>query len=905
MASKRIAGITLEIDGNATKLNKALQGVDKQLSTTKATLKDVDKLLKLDPGNTDLLKQKQKLLGDEINTTKQRLETLKEAQKQALDPTEYDALQREIIETEGNLESLEKEYKEFGSVAGQHLQAVGDKVKDLGSKISSAGETLTKNVTVPLAAVGTAAIASAKDVDNGYDTIIKKTGATGDSFTGLKKQMDRVFTKLPTDAETAGAAIGEVNTRFGLLGDDLGDVSEQFIQFAEINDEDVATSVANVDKIMEAFGVDSSEVGNVLGKMTKTGQDTGLSMSTLSGELLKNGEYLKEMGLGLGDSIDLLGQFEANGVDSSTALAGLKKAQQNATKEGKTLSESLRDTIDRIKNAKTQTDALDEATELFGSKGALAMTNAIREGRFSLDALSGSIDNYGSVVQDTYEATLDPWDQMKVALNNLKLAGTELAGSLFEVLKPIIDKVVESVKSFTNWFQNLDEKQKNTIVRVGLLVAAIGPLLLVVGKIITAGGGIITGIGKLINSGAGIIQMISGGGGMIANIGSLLTAAAPFLLKGAIIVGIIAAIVLIIKNWDKIKAAAKAVKEVVSNAWNGLKTTVADGAKYMADAAINAWNSIKTGAQTAWNNIKTTVSTALNSVKTAASNGWNAVKTATSNAWNTIRGAVSTGINNVKSAVSSGMTNVKTAATNAWTGVKTVTSTAWGTIRGAVSSGISTVRTSVSTGMATVRTTLSTAWNTIATNARGAWTTVQTGATSAFNSIKTSATNLFSGIGEKISNTFSGIRDKIASPFENALAAVQKVANGIKNAFHFQIKLPHVKLPHIKVKWKDVGGLFKIPSISVSWYKKAYDNPVMFTRPTVLQTPTGAKGFGDGNGGEVVLGMDKLKQLVGASGDMNTTINVYAQSGMDVNALADAIQNRLAALQRQKEAVYA
>ena len=142
MASKRIQGITIEIGGDTTKLQTALKGVDKELSKTQGNLKDINKLLKLNPGNTELLTQKQKNLSESIKATEDRLKTLKSTQKDALSPDEYDALQREIIETEQRLEGLKDEYKAFGSVAQQKIAAAAQAMQDMGGKISDAGRKM-------------------------------------------------------------------------------------------------------------------------------------------------------------------------------------------------------------------------------------------------------------------------------------------------------------------------------------------------------------------------------------------------------------------------------------------------------------------------------------------------------------------------------------------------------------------------------------------------------------------------------------------------------------------------------------------------------------------------------------------------------------------------------------------
>ena len=509
--------------------------------------------------------------------------------------------------------------------------------------------------------------------------------------------------------------------------------------------------------------------------MTATGQKTGVSMDTLYGSLSKNGGTLKEMGLTLGQSVALLGNLEANGVDTATAMTALSKANQAAVKQGKSLDSVLKSGIKSIKNAKTQTDALQIATDLFGKKGATEMTQAIREGRFSIDDLNTSMDTYATTVQDTYEETLDPWDKMTVSMNSLKQAGAELATTLFDTLKPVIDEVVEAVKSFSTWFNSLSDGQKQLIVKIGLIVAAAAPLLIVIGsvissigKMVSAGGMLITGFGK-------ITTAISAAGGLIPAISSLASACAPFLIGGAIIAAIIAAIVLIVKNWDTIK---KGLKDL----WKGIKDFAGFVVKGIKDL----------GGKIAEGNIKTQFS----------------------QTWQSIKENVQ---NNIQNLVAS------------------------------------------------------------------------------FSNLKT-----------KVANIFGNILSAITAPFRKAWSAIMDFVGKIKNAFKFEIKLPKIKLPHIEVKWNKIGDFFKIPTLSVKWYKKAYGNPMLFNNPTVLQTPYGAKGFGDGSGGEIVYGRNNLmrdiREAVGDTGDI--TINVYGAEGQNVNQLADAVSRRLTALQKQRAAAY-
>ena len=167
-----IKGITVEIAGDTTKLGKALAKANTEIKNAQSNLKAVEKALKLDPTNVDMLKAKQNALNDVIKETKDKLDMEKEAAesaKQALDAGEisqsqYDALQAEIVQTTKNLEELEKQAKQSASVLGSQMQAAGDKIQEVGGKIGNVGDSMTKNVTAPIAAVGGASLVAFNEV---------------------------------------------------------------------------------------------------------------------------------------------------------------------------------------------------------------------------------------------------------------------------------------------------------------------------------------------------------------------------------------------------------------------------------------------------------------------------------------------------------------------------------------------------------------------------------------------------------------------------------------------------------------------------------------------------------------------------------------------------------------------
>ena len=267
----RIKGITIEINGDTVKLSKALEDVNKKISSTSASLKDVNRLLKLDPGNTDLLKQKQEYLNTSIEATKEKLQQEKEAleQMQASGSTEanqeqQNALQREIVETTQKLEKLEEQNKQF-SVLGSRISVVGDKISEVGGKITGVGAGLSKSVTAPIAAIGTASMAAWGEVDEALDTITQKTGASGDALADMQDRAKELATTIPVSFQDAGTAVGEVNTRFAATGEELSDLSEKFLKFSNVNGTDVNATIDQTSASMKAWGLEAKDAGAYVG----------------------------------------------------------------------------------------------------------------------------------------------------------------------------------------------------------------------------------------------------------------------------------------------------------------------------------------------------------------------------------------------------------------------------------------------------------------------------------------------------------------------------------------------------------------------------------------------------------------------------------------------------------------
>lgn len=797
IVANRIKGITVKIGGDTTGLDKALKGVNATIKNTQAQLRDVNKLLKLDPTNTNLLKQKQELLKTAIDETKKKIDAEKEAlnQLKAADQTpeivsQQKALERQIVEDEAAMGSLKKEFDSFGSAGLQVFFAVGEQVKQVGKKITEVGEGITQKVTVPLVAVGGAAVAAFKNVDDGYDEMIKKTGATGDAAEEMINIINDLATTIPTDFKTAGSAVGEVNTRFGVTGDKLQDLSSRFIKFADLNNTDVSNSIDKTQKALAAYGLGADHAGAYLDRLNKTGQETGVSVDKLAEGIVSNATAFQEMGLNIDQATFFMGQLEKSGTNSETVLNGMRKALKNATAEGKPLNQALAELQDRILNGTDSMDGLTAAYELFGKSGDQIYA-AVKTGTLDFQAMGSAISEAGGSVEDTFAATLDPIDEFKLALNQLKIIGAQVGSTLMVVLQPILQKIRDVLTKLKEKWDSLSPATQEMIIKIGLIAAAIGPVITILGTLITAIGALMSPIGLVVVA----------------------------------IAAAVAAGVALYQNWDEICAWARELKDKVVDAWNNLKEKVVDFATNIKEKVTGAWDNMKTKVSDVSDKIKTTVSDKFNSIKSTASNVWNNIKTNTQTAWGNIKNTI---------------------AQNG------------GSIQGVIQ----------------------TAWN-------------------GYKNIWQSGLNFLDNVtGGKLSSIANWFRDK----FQGIWDFISNIAQRLSGIFNFQWRLPHIQLPHFTINWHDLGHGLKLPGIRVDWYKKAYEQPYLFTDPTIV----GNKGFGDGGGsGELVYGRDQLMRDIAAATTGEITINVYASEGMNVNQLADRVSERLAFVQRQRANAYA
>lgn len=493
-------GLVIKFGAKSTELQKALKNISADSRKTASDLKDINKTLKIAPGNTELLSQKVKALNAAYQETEQRLDaykqalsTLEEKKQSGAKLTEeeerqYDSLKRSIIECESQLDSYGEKIKAAGNehAASQtQLYQLGQSLKDNADKWEEHGrrvETVGKTVMGASIAVATGVVSAFNEVDAGADIVIQATGATGEAAEQLNQSFENVAKQSSASFEEIGTAVGEVSTRFGLTGEQLENTSLQFLRFSENTGVDVTAACENASMAMQAFGVDSSQAGDVLGMFQTVSQQTGIDVQTLMSDVNANGATFRDMGLSIQDSAALLGSFEAAGIPADQMLTGLKKAAANCAKSGTDLGTTLQDLTARLQDPATQAQATQEAIDLFGSKSAMAFVDAAESGRVNLDSLGGSLDDYATAVDDTFEGTEDAPDKMKESLHALQISGAELGADILDTLLPAVQKAADVADKLKEVWDGLSPEQQQLAANVVLGGIAFGGLATGIGK---------------------------------------------------------------------------------------------------------------------------------------------------------------------------------------------------------------------------------------------------------------------------------------------------------------------------------------------------------------------------------------------------------------------------------------
>ena len=734
----------------------------------------------------------------------------------------------------------------------------------LGKKMTGAGKMLSAGLTAPLTAAGTAAVASWKEVDAGLDTIVKKTGATGEAFDDMRQILKNITGDIPTDFETAGAAIGEVNTRFGSTGEELERLSSQFIKFAKLNDTDVSNSIDTVQKALSAFGLGAEDAEGLLDTLNATGQATGASVDTLANGLIQNGTAFQELGLNIEQATVLMGQMEMSGANSETVMNGLRKALKNAAEDGVPLNEALTDLQDTILNGKDGVDGLTAAYDLFGKSGD-QIYGAIQNGTLSFEDLASAATDTSGSVSDAFEGTISPMEEFQTTINDLKSLGAEIVESAGPMLVDMLDSVSKGVESVSEAWNGLSPDMQDMILKVAGIAAVAGPLLLVGGKII---GGISTIAGGI----GGLVGKISGLGGAAAGASAPVEAAGGAFVNAAAgavkMIGAAAALYIAAQAISVLVDAAIRITEAGTPAIAVLGGMAVGIAALMGVAALcgpaltagalgfvafgTAMLEIGAGVDLACTGISKVVDAVSELVTTITSNS-EEINSIVTNVGETVDGTITTvsdGITSVIDAISGGVEGVLgavagifdsmgEAALNAGTGFEKLAGAVVGLTKETGVLDLGATLTATATGVSKITDAASgagTAANNIKslnTSFASLNTAAQTGSKAVTN-FGSSVKNTMSSAAASIKN--AGIASSLQSEISDACSTASSELSRLESMFS-NVDLDfeqHIRVPHFSMSGSFNAQTGSTPSVSTSWYDKATDVPFLFRNATIF-----------------------------------------------------------------------
>lgn len=835
MAS-RIQGITVEIGGDTTKLQNALKGVNGQIKSTQSQLKDVNKLLKLDPGNTELLAQKHKLLAEAVSETKEKLATLKTAAEQAntalangeISQEQYDALQREIVETEQDLKNLETQANQ-SATAVQKIATTGEKLKTVGDNISSAGQKLLP-VTAGVTALGTASVTTAANFESSMSQVQATMGITKDAMSKVNGQsvntmdtLSKLAKKMGAETAFSASECAEALNYLALAGYDTEQMCNTLptvLNLAAAGDIALADASDMVTDAMSALGMGVDEAETMVDQMAKTASTTNTSVAQLGEGILTIGATAKSIKGGTAELNTALGILANNGIkgaEGGTHLRNIILSLQNPTDKAAAQMEALGISVyDSEGNMRSMNDILGnlnksmdgmtsaEKSNIIGTifnKTDLSSVNALLANTGSTwDDLQQKITASGGAAQQMADTQLD---NLQGQITILKSALEGLAISFGELLMPAIKQIVGWVQKFVDWLNGLSEGTKKTVVTIALLAAALGPVLIVIGKVISAVGTIMTIVPKI----AGVINTVKGA---FAALNTTMLAN-PIVLIIAAIAALVAAFIYLWNNcdgfrqfwidlWENVKQVAitvwNAIKAFFSQVWEAIKTifsTVFEVIKTLVTTYFNLYktiietvfNVIKTVITTIWEAIKGVFTTVFNVIKTLVTTYFNIYKTIIQTVLTIIQTVVTTVWNTIKTVITTVMTAIQTIFFTVWNAIQTIISNIVSGIKALITGNFEGVKNAIATIMNTIKSTISTIWNTIKSTVSTVLGATRGAVTSAFNGIVNAVKGAMGNVLNTVISGFSNVRNHITGLASQAFTwgrdLVMGIVNGIRS----------------------------------------------------------------------------------------------------------------------------
>lgn len=942
----RIKGITVEIGGDTTGLDKALRGVNSSITKTQSALNDVNKLLKLDPSNTVLVAQKQQLLSQAVSQTSDKLEALESAQEQVtaafqrgdIGQDKYQAFQREVEETRGklnqyknDLSSLQTEQDRLSSNTARLeklFSSTGTQVDDyadvLGSKLVSAIKNGTANsdqMKTAIEKIGKSATGGKADIRQLTDAL--DTVDDGEAIRNLIEELKQAGDAAQDTAEdvgqiaenTKGAALMQTADQLSAVGDKIQDIGTKAMDAYS----ETENAVTKVNAYFGETGQAAEESANVIKSVYSDG--VGESMDSVADAVLMVKKNLGD--LSETDLTNLTQQAitldELYGIDMNETLRGVNSLMQQY---GLTAQEAMDYIVVGTQNGLDKTnelgDNLSEYAGKFSQAGYSAseyfqlLDNGLKNGAYNLDKVNDAINEVTTrLVDGTIGESIGSFSTKTQEL----FTSWQNGGA---TQKQVIDSIVADIGNCTNQQEalNLAALAFGTMAEDGNL------------KFITS----LTSVGSTYDSVKGSAQGMFDATTtpmqqMESNTRKLQQALVPLgeklaELANAILPPLVSVITTIggwferlpgpVQNFVIILGALLAaftaltpVIAAISVAMGALNISMLPIIAVIAAVAaaiagiiaiIQNWGAITQWFGELWNTICTGIGAMVDSLKAWFSNLWTHLQSV----WEGICNVVQTAVMLLGSIIQGAIDIITLPFQMIWENCKGIVSSVWEGIKSVVSSAIHAVSSTISSVMGAIKNVISTVWNAISSKV-----------SSVLNAIKTTVSTIFNAVKSVASSVWNGIKEAIIKPVEAAKNAVKGIIDKITGFFSgMKLELPKIKLPHFKISGKLSLSPPSVPHLSIDWYKEGG----ILTKPTVFGMNGSSLMAGGEAGKEAVLPLkgfyDQLEHILSSrmnTGKMeqylavianNSSKGIYLEDGTLVGHLLPAIDSRLGQAQK-------
>lgn len=850
-------------------------------------------------------------------------------------------------------EDIDKTSKKAESMA----EKVGSAFHKAGQKITSVGKAIAP-VSAGMATALGASVKSASDFTNGMAKMSTLFDTQKVSVSDLSKQ----FINLSNKTGLASTELAEAGYQALSAGVDVNN-AVSFVEtagnLAKAGFTSTATAVDVLTTAMNAYGEQAGTAEEISNKLVRTqnlGKTTVDELASAMGKVIPTASamgvnidnltsgyvMLTKQGIATAEATTYLNSMMNELGDSGTDLGGIIKEKtgmsfQECMQSGMSLAEVL------------------QVTKQYADENGIAyneLWSSAEAGKAGLSILNGGVEEFNNTVGIMASKTDDvgealnkletPSVKVKKALNQVKNAGIEFGTTIMSALAPTLEKVTGLIEKATTWFNSLDEKTKQNIATAMALVAGLSPVLMIIGKLVGS-------IGSLNLKFTDLSDKVDNIKDKMQSLWGILSAhpiALVITAVGALVAGFIylwnncegfrqfwidlwevikqktSEVVEAIKTfftdmWTKITEIFNSVKETVQSAWETIKNIVQVGVMLIAEILQTAFELITLPFRFIWENCKEIVTNAWNTIKEKISTVMNTIKEIITNVWNAIKSVITPILNAIKTFISNTWNNVKTVITNVLNTIKSIVTTVWDAIKSKITTVLNAIKSVVTSVLNAVKSVFTSIWDSVKSKVSSVIEGIKSTISSGLNSAKS-----------VVSSVLESIKSKFSSIWNSAKSIVSGAIEKIKSFMNFSWSLPKIKLPHFNISGKFSLNPPSIPHFSVSWYKKAMEEPYMFTKPTLFNVNplTGqAKGAGEA-GDEIMYGKKNLMNDIGfvvsqQNSGLIDTINdcfnklfdilekylpefnreVILDSGALVGELAPIMDEQLGIIQRRRE----